>query len=397
MQALLPAPAHAHHLAGGLHLGGQEIGGGGELVKGEPGHFGDHIVQCGLKAGRGVGQADLIQIHTHGDFGRDPGDGVARGLGGQGGGTGHPGVDLDDIVPEGMGVKGKLYIAAALHVQRPDDFQGAVPEHVVFLIGQGLAGGHHDGVAGVNAHGIHVFHIAHGDGRIRSIPDDLVLHLVVALDALLHQHLVDGRQGQGGFHHGAQAILVVRKAAAGAAQGKGRAQNDGIADFLRRRHGLLHGVGDLRGHHRLADGFTQLLEKLPVLGLFDGFHAGAQQLNFALLQHALFGRLHGKIQPRLAADAGDDGVRPLIAADTSQIFQGQGLHIHLVCDGGIGHDGCRVGVGQDHIVALFPQRQAGLGTGIVEFRRLADDDGAGADDQDLLDVGSLRHGACPPP
>ena len=43
-------------------------------------------------------------------------------------------------------------------------------------------------------------------------------------------------------------------------------------------------------------------------------HAGAQQLNLALLQDALFRQLHGQIQAGLAADAGNDGVRPLIPA-----------------------------------------------------------------------------------
>ena len=205
----------------------------------------------------------------------------------------------------------------------------------------------------MDAYGVHVFHIADGDCRIRSIPDDFVFHLVVALDAFLHQHLVDGGQGQGGFHHGLQLFFAVGKAAAGAAQSKGGPQDHGIADFLRRLHSLRNGIGDLRGNHRLSDFFAQLLEQFPVLRRLDAFHAGAQKLNFALPQNPLFGQLHGKIQARLAADAGNDGVRPLIAADTRQIFQRQGLHIDLVRNGGVRHNGCRVGVRQNHLVALL--------------------------------------------
>ena len=37
------------------------------------------------------------------------------------------------------------------------------------------------------------------------------------------------------------------------------------------------------------------------------------------------------------------------------------------------------------------QGLAGLGAGVVELAGLADDDGAGADDEDLLDVGALGH------
>ena len=46
---------------------------------------------------------------------------------------------------------------------------------------------------------------------------------------------------------------------------------------------------------------------------------------------------------------------------------------------------------EDDAVALLAQRLAGLRTGIVEFAGLADDDRAGADDQDALDVGALAH------
>ncbi len=41
---------------------------------------------------------------------------------------------------------------------------------------------------------------------------------------------------------------------------------------------------------------------------------------------------------------------------------------------GIGHDGGRVGVDQDDLIAQLSQGLAGLGAGIVEFAGLADDD-----------------------
>src|SRR4028119_974273 len=51
----------------------------------------------------------------------------------------------------------------------------------------------------------------------------------------------------------------------------------------------------------------------------------------------------------------------------------------------------RVGVDQAPPVPPFPQRLARLGARVVELARLADDDRAGANDQDLVDVGSLGH------
>ena len=282
-QALLNGAAHAHHLAGGLHLGAEPVVGGGELVKGEAGHFGDHIVQGGLKGGGGVGDGDLVQGHAHADLGGHSGDRVAAGLGGQGGGAGDAGVDLDQIVLEGVGVQGKLDVAAALDLQRPDDPQGAVPQHVVFLVGQGLGGADHNGVAGVDAHRVDVLHVADGDGGVVRVPHHLVFDLLVALDALFNQHLMDGRKGQSVFHQLPEFLLVVGKAAAGAAQGESGAQHHRVADMLRRKQAFFHALGDLGGEHRLAQTLAQLLELLPVLCLLNALAAGAQQLHLALL------------------------------------------------------------------------------------------------------------------
>ena len=51
----------------------------------------------------------------------------------------------------------------------------------------------------------------------------------------------------------------------------------------------------------------------------------------------------------------------------------------------------RIGIHQHHPVALLAQRLAGLRAGIVELAGLADDDRAGADDQDRGDVGPFGH------
>jgi hypothetical protein len=57
----------------------------------------------------------------------------------------------------------------------------------------------------------------------------------------------------------------------------------------------------------------------------------------------------------------------------------------------IGHDRRRIGIDQDDPIALGLQRLAGLRAGIIELAGLADDDRAGADDQDRFDVGAFGH------
>ena len=201
---------------------------------------------------------------------------------------------------------------------------------------------------------------------------------------------------EGVFHDGTQLLFIGSKAAARAAEGERRAQHHRVADGLRRCHALFHGMGDERGQHRLAQFLAQLLEKLAVLGALDGSAVRAQEFHLALAQHALTLQLHGEVEARLPADAGHDGVRALVAENFGQILQLQRLHVHLVGNGGVGHDGGGVGVDQHHLVALFLEGEACLRARVVKFRGLTDDDGAGADDEYFVDVCALRHGFPPP-
>ena len=79
--------------------------------------------------------------------------------------------------------------------------------------------------------------------------------------------------------------------------------------------------------------------------------------------------------------------------DLGDDFPGDRLDVGAVGRLRIGHDGGRIGVDQDDLIALLAQGLARLGAGVIELARLADDDGAGADEQDFLagrcDVASL--------
>src|SRR5262249_47206910 len=81
----------------------------------------------------------------------------------------------------------------------------------------------------------------------------------------------------------------------------------------------------------------------------------------------------------------------LVFEDFFDGFRGNRLDVSRVGEFRVGHDGGGIAVDQDDTIALFPERAAGLDAGIVEFAALADDDGAGADDQDRVDVSALGH------
>ena len=395
----LKAVANAHHLAGSHHLGTQRLVGVDELIKG-PLRILDHdVVQRRLKAGAGLAGdiiGDLVQRIADGDLGGHLGNGVTGGLGGQSGGAGHTGVDLDDRVIVAVGLQGKLAVAAALNAQLGDDIQRGGAQHLVLVIGQGLGGSHNHGIAGVDTDGVQVLHVADGDHVALVVTHDLVLDLFPTGDALFHQDLMDGGKTQAVGADLDELFLVFADAAAGTAHGKGRADNDGIADAVRTGQRILQGLHDLRGNDGLVQLFHRLLEQLTVLGAVDGLRLAGQQADAGAVQIAGTGQLHGEIQAHLAAQVGQNGVGLLDLQDALHHLKGHGLDIDMIGHIGVGHNGSGVGVEQNGLNALCFQGAARLGAGVVELSGLANDDGAGADDQHLFDSGVLGHFSAPP-
>jgi hypothetical protein len=84
-----------------------------------------------------------------------------------------------------------------------------------------------------------------------------------------------------------------------------------------------------------------------------------------------------------------------------RLFFDDDLLHHLRCDRldvsaeselRIGHDRSGVRIDKHHLIAFLAQGFAGLDAGVVEFTALADDDGAGTDDENAFDRGVFGHG-----
>ncbi len=179
---------------------------------------------------------------------------------------------------------------------------------------------------------------------------------------------------------------------------KRRADDDWEADLSGELEAVFE-IVDQRGfRHVEADLLHRVFEEQTVFGFLDGFDVGADQLHVVFLEHAAVGKFDGEVERGLSADGGQNGESragrhlALDANDLFQIFAGERLDVSAVGDLGIGHDGGRVRVGQHDLIALGLERLAGLRAGVVELGRLADDDGAGAEDQDFRDVGAFGHG-----
>ena len=390
-QALLQVGADTHDLTGSLHLCTQQVGCRCKLIEGETGQLGDHIIQLGLKGCIRISNLDLFQSHTHGDLCGHTGNGITGSLGCQRRGTGNTRVHLDQIILATGGMQCILHITTAFDLQFTNDLNSRIVQLLLLLGLQSHDGRHNDRVTGMNTNRVDVFHTADGNGMVSGVTHDLKLNLLIALNTLLNQNLVYRRQLKGIQTDLNQFFLVVCEAATGTAQSKGRTQNNRIANAQSSFLGFLDGVSDLRGNHRLTDGLTHFLKQLSVLSTLNGFAAGTQQLHTTLLQNALLLQLHSQVQTGLTANAGNNGIGTLKANDLCNILQGQRLHINLIRNGSIGHNGSGVGVAQNYLIALFLQSQASLCACIVEFCSLADHDRTGTNNQNLLNVCSLSH------
>ena len=247
----------------------------------------------------------------------------------------------------------------------------------------------------MHAHGVEILDGAHNDAVASMVTHDLHLVLFPALDGLLDQHLVSGRELEALAHDGDELLVSVSDAAAGAAEGKARAQYAGIAHALGDSLGVGHAVGIARARDLQANLGHGLVKELAVLAALDGGQVAADHLDAVLVERAVFRQLDGGVQTGLAAQRGQQRVRTLFLDHALDKLGGDGLDIGAVGKTRVGHDGRRVGVDQDDLKAILLEHLAGLGAGVVELTCLANNDGARTNDKDALDVSTFRHVSSP--
>ena len=227
------------------------------------------------------------------------------------------------------------------------------------------------------------------------VAHDLHLILFPALDGLLDQHLVGGRELQALAHDGDELLVGMRDAAAGTAEGKARAQHAGIPQALGDGLGVGDAIGIARARDLQANLGHGLVKELSVLATLDSGQVAADHLDAVLVQRSVLCQLDGGVQTGLAAQRGQQRVRALFLDYALDKLGGDGLDIGAVGKTRVGHDGRRVGVDQDDLKAILLEHLAGLGAGVVELTGLANNDGARTNDEDALDVSTFRHVSSP--
>ena len=140
-------------------------------------------------------------------------------------------------------------------------------------------------------------------------------------------------------------------------------------------------------HSRLGNIETdldhRLLENQTVFPALDGIRFGPDQFGAQPLESAAAMQLHRRIERCLASERRQNGIRLFPGDDFLDNRRCDGFNIGPVGEFRIGHDGGRIRIDQNHLVSLLLERLAGLHARIIEFATLADDNGAGPDNEDF--------------
>ena len=287
---------------------------------------------------------------------------------------------------------GELHVRATRgHPHAFEDGERVVAQVLELLVGERLRGRDGDRVSRVDAHGVDVLDGADDDAVALGVTHHLHLDLLPALDGLLDEHLVLGRELEALTHDAPELRRVAGDAATGTTECERGADDDGEANLTHDPLGILEGMGDVRTRDLETDVGHCLGEELTVLPRANGLQVAPDDLDAKALEHARLAERDGAVERRLATHVGKERVRPLALDHACDGVHGDGLNVGAVGRLRVGHDRRGVGVHEDDLVALAPERSAGLGARVVELARLADHDGARAYDQDLLDVCAPRH------
>ncbi len=243
----------------------------------------------------------------------------------------------------------------------------------------------------MDAHRVEVLDRADHDAVVRAVAHDLELEFLPACDRSLHEDLAHRAGGETSGREPAEGLVVGGNARTGAPEDEGRPDDEREADDDRRLERFLHVMGKTGLGHRKPDLGHRLLEPVAVLGGADRLELGADELHSEPVQNPVLGELDREVERHLSAHRRQQGVGPLPLDDRGEHIHFERLDVSPIGEVGVGHDRGRVRVRQDDAVPLLPQHPAGLGARVVELASLADDDRAGADDEDRRDVVAPAH------
>ena len=226
----------------------------------------------------------------------------------------------------------------------------------------------------MHPHGVEVLDAADHHAVIGDVAHDLELVLLPARYRLLHEDLANGRRRYPLVREPSKISFVVRDAGTGAPQDEARADDDGPSDAMRNSNRLFNLAREPRFGNRESDVGHRRLEEFTVLGRGDRIGPGTDHFDAEPVEHAATDEFHRQVECGLPAQRWKQRVGTLALEDIGEHVGVERLDVGHVGGGGVGHDGRRVRVHENDLVALGTQHLAGLCAGVVKFAGLTDHD-----------------------
>src|SRR5262249_23198781 len=272
-----------HRLADRFHLRAERVFGAGEFLEGPFRNLDHDVINRRLeRSGRLLGDVviDLVQRVADGQFRRDFGDRESGGFRRQRGRPRDARVHLDHAHLAVTRVDRELNVRPpGLDADFTDDLDRGVAHQLVFAVGQRLRRGDRDRIAGVHAHRVEVLDRADDHDVVGQIAHHLKLVFFPADDRLFDQYLADRAGGEAALDGLFELLVVVRDAAARAAERERRSNNDREVDLFGGGHRFGLRMAETRLRHLQRDLVHRLFEEQAVFRDFDGFQLRADQFD----------------------------------------------------------------------------------------------------------------------
>ena len=160
-------------------------------------------------------------------------------------------------------------VAAAFDLEFSDDLNGGVVKHLQIVLIEGHDWGDDDGVTGVDADWVDVFHATDGDRVVFAVAHDLEFDFFVSFDGFLNEDLVNRGEGETVSGDFDEFLIVIGESATSSTKGEGWSKNDWVADIVSGFQGLIDIIGDFGWDDWLTDFLAHLFEELSVFSLLD--------------------------------------------------------------------------------------------------------------------------------
>ena len=335
---------------------------------------------------------NFVERVPHGELCSDLGNRKAGGLGCQGGRPRDSRVHFDDKAASTPRVDGKLDVGSAgLHADGTDDAERIVAHPLVLLVRQRLRRRHGNRIPRVYSHRVEVFDRTDDHDVVFDVAHHFQLEFLPADDRFLEEHLMDRARFKSMRQRIIEFLRRARDAAAGPAESERGTDDDRISDRFNKLFPFLQRADESAAGSLKARGVHGGFEQLPVFRLPYCLQLRPDQLDAVLLKHAALRQGHGGIQRGLSPHGRQERIGMFALDDLFDKIRGNGFDVRPIRKIRIGHDRRRVTVDEDGAVPFFAEDFACLGTRVVEFAGLTDDNGPGSDDEDGMNISALRH------